>query len=119
MRQFMQHNRPEKKNRGDYRYRPDHVPAPLRISRLKLAGQRECDQQRDQQPTVMQANLNTGNAEKLDLCFHVKALALFSKKSPAPKLPPPEMIKKRARTSPSIAQRSSQTRRELLASRRS
>src|SRR5258707_1755022 len=119
MRQFVHHNRREEENRGEHRYRPDRVRAPLGVSRLKLARQRECDQHRDQQPTVMQADLNTGNAEELDLCFHVKALALFSRKSPAPKLPRPDMIKKRARTSPSIAQRSSQTRRELLASRRS
>ena len=44
----------------------------------KLAAQRECYQERDDEPTIVQPDRNTEDSTKLDVCFHV---ALIREKS--------------------------------------
>src|ERR1700687_6101100 len=70
----MQDDGHEKQYRGDDCRCPDRDLTPLRIGGMKLAGKRKRYQQSNDQPAVVQSDLNAEDASELYLCLHIASL---------------------------------------------
>src|ERR1044071_1154888 len=60
----------EKENSRNCGKCPNHLWHPLRIGRLEMAGKGQHNQKGNDQPTVMDSNLNAENATKPDTWMH-------------------------------------------------
>src|ERR1700680_4591110 len=74
MRQLMSQQRREKKQRRQQGRGPNHAWTPLRMALLELRRERHGDQQRNQEPTVMQTNFDAEHATKWNAGFHALPL---------------------------------------------
>ena len=55
---------------GDDGRGPDHAATPLRRNRMKMICQGKSNQQRNDEPAIVQSNRYAGNASEFDLCPH-------------------------------------------------
>src|SRR3569832_1962553 len=95
----MDHDRGKEQNRRHDRDAPSQTVAPTRIVCLKMSGEGERDQKSDQQPTVMQADLDAKNTAEFDLRFHLTFSCLLNEPRPLSSTPNccPDIFRRTAR----------------------
>ena len=71
MGQLVQQQGNEKQHCRQHSQRQNETFAPRGVPRVKLSGQRKNNQERDEEPAVMQADLNAEDAPEVDLGTHV------------------------------------------------
>ena len=70
MRELVQQQRDEEADRSDDRTSPDQGQIPFWPDGMKVAGERKRDEQRNDEPTVMQTDLDAGNSSEFNLGMH-------------------------------------------------
>jgi hypothetical protein len=70
MGEFMCHERGKKEDCRQDRRAPNDGARPLRVRRLKMSGKREGDQERENDPAIVKADVDPGNAHEFHLRVH-------------------------------------------------
>src|ERR1041385_460920 len=83
----MDHDRCKEQKRRDHRHAPSQSVTPVRIVCRELSSEGERDQKSDQQPTVVQADLDAKNTTEFDLRLHLTFSRLISEPTPLSSTP--------------------------------